>query len=62
VAADRKLMSDDVIIKRYFKENLKNSLFICKYLKKKEVWNPKPFRMTGRVPIAETFEDLFRFC
>ena len=61
-ASDRKLMSDDMIIERYFKENLKTSLYICKYMKRKDVWNPKPFRLTGRVQVAETFEDLYRFC
>ena len=55
-------MSDDMILQRYLKENLQTSLYICKYMRRKEVWSPKPFRMTGRVPIAETFEDLFRFC
>lgn len=61
-ASDRKLMSDDMIIERYFKENLKTSLYICKYMRRKDVWNPKPFRLTGRVQVAETFEDLYRFC
>lgn len=52
-------MSDDLILKDYFSETLKNSLYIAKYLKRKELWHPEPFRNTGRVKIANSIYELF---
>jgi hypothetical protein len=57
---DRALMNDKDMLERYFKDNIKNTLYLIKNYPTKEVWMPKPFRLTGRIPIADSYEDLFR--
>lgn len=61
ITQDRALMEDKDNLNRYFKENLNNTLFILRNFPMTEVWAPKPFRLTGRIPIAQTYEDLFRY-
>lgn len=52
ISQDRALMEDKDNLNRYLKENMANTLFILKHFPLTEVWAPKPFRLTGRLPIA----------
>jgi hypothetical protein len=60
VKEDQALMSDKDNLNHYFNDNTKNSLYVAKNLRRKKLWKAKAYRNTGRVPIAETFNDLFR--
>ncbi len=57
---DKALMKEQDTITKYFNDIVKNTLFIMKNCPKTRVWRANPFRNTGKVPIAETYDDLFR--
>jgi hypothetical protein len=53
-------MKDSDTINKYFNENVKSTMFIIRNIPKARIWRGNPFRLTGKVPIAETYNDLFR--
>jgi len=57
---DRELMRDSHTITKYFNDIVTNTMFLIKHCPKARIWRANPFRHTGRVPIAETYDDLYR--
>lgn len=57
---DRELMRDSHTITKYFNDIVKNTLFLFRNCPKSRIWRANPFKHTGRVPIAETYDDLYR--
>lgn len=51
-------MNDKDTLNRYFKDNIHNSLYISKNMKKRQLWKPVPYKKSGLVRIAENPYEL----
>lgn len=57
---ERIMVQDHELVRKYLNENIKNTIFVNRHCQYRTLWKPEPLRMTGKIPIADTIEDIYR--
>ncbi|CDW88427.1 UNKNOWN [Stylonychia lemnae] len=55
---DKEQQMDNETLDKYITDNKKNSLFIARYAKRRQLWKPEKFKYSRKVKIAENYDQL----